>query len=301
MPMSKPVIGILKPGDEAALEAFLLPRIASSMFLIGNMRASGLEDTGEAYSGTYAAAFDGQCIIGVAAHYWNGILVLQAPADVEAVCRAAVKASRRPIAGLTGPNDQVELVKQALGILASAIQLDELEKLYTLRLADLLVPTILSTGQVRGRRIEPKDVDLLTEWRVAYSIETQGEKDRPELWQRSRASIERVLQECRGWVLERSGEPVAYNAFNAATREAVQVGGVYTPPQLRRRGYARAVVAASLLDAQREGVEQAILFTGVGNIAAQRAYTALGFEYIGEYRMVLLEPPLAIHRDEIEP
>jgi predicted GNAT family acetyltransferase len=285
------VIRILQPGDEATLEAFLLPRVASSMFLIGNMRASGLMDTGKTYSGTYAAAFDDRGIISVAAHYWNGILVLQAPVHLEAVWRAAVEASRRSVAGLIGPDAQVSAVKNALGIGASTIQLDELERLYSVQLADLLVPAILSSGQVRGRRIKPEDVSLLTQWRVAYAIETQGEKDRPELWQRSQASMERSVQERHGWVLERDGEAVAFSAFNAAIKEAVQVGGVYTPPQLRRHGYGRAVVAASLLDARSERVQQAILFTGVGNVAAQKAYAALGFRHIGEYRMVLLEPP----------
>ena len=32
------VVRILKPGDEALLEAFLLPRVESSMFLLGNTR-----------------------------------------------------------------------------------------------------------------------------------------------------------------------------------------------------------------------------------------------------------------------
>jgi GNAT superfamily N-acetyltransferase len=294
MEMAKPAIRILQPGDEAALEAFLLPRVECSMFLIGNMRASGLMDRGQAYSGTYAAAFDDHRIISAVAHYWNGILVLQAPVHLDMVWRAAVEVSQRPIAGLIGPNEQVSVVKQALGIDASTIQLDELEKLYSLQLSDLLVPAILSSGQVSGRRIEAGDVDLLTAWRVAYAIETQGEKDRPELWQRSQTGIERSEREGHGWVLECEGDPVAFSAFNAAIKEAVQVGGVYTPPQLRRRGYGRAVVAASLLDAQRHGVWQAILFTGVGNVAAQRAYAALGFRHIGDYRMVLLERPVEV-------
>ena len=37
----------------------------------------------------------------------------------------------------------------------------------------------------------------------------------------------------------------------------------------------------------------AILFTGRGNIPAQKAYEALGFEHIGAYRLVLLRPPVA--------
>ena len=61
-----------------------------------------------------------------------------------------------------------------------------------------------------------------------------------------------------------------------------------TPPELRRRGYARAVVAASLLDARAEGAERSILFTPVENIPAQRAYEALGYRHIGDYRLFLL-------------
>jgi predicted GNAT family acetyltransferase len=63
---------------------------------------------------------------------------------------------------------------------------------------------------------------------------------------------------------------------------------VYTPPELRSRGYGRAVVAASLLDARAEGAERTILFTPVENIPAQRAYEALGYRHIGDYRLLLL-------------
>ena len=73
------MIRILKPGDEAALEAFLLPRVETSMFLIGNMRMAGLANRRAAYTGAYAAAFEEEHIVGVVAHYWNDNLVLQAP------------------------------------------------------------------------------------------------------------------------------------------------------------------------------------------------------------------------------
>jgi predicted GNAT family acetyltransferase len=47
-------------------------------------------------------------------------------------------------------------------------------------------------------------------------------------------------------------------------------------------------VATSLLDARAEGVRTSILFTGEGNIPAQKAYEALGFRCIGDYRILLL-------------
>ena len=88
-----PQIHLLRPGDEDALEAFLLPRVDSSMFLIGNMRSSGLLDRGQPYAGTYAAAFENDRIVGVVARYWNGNLIFQAPVHLNALWQAAAQAS----------------------------------------------------------------------------------------------------------------------------------------------------------------------------------------------------------------
>jgi len=266
------------------------------MFLIGNMRASGLMDRGRAYEGTYAAAFEDRGIAGVVAHYWNQSLVLQAPAHLDALWRAAVEASKRPIKGLIGPDDQVSAVEQALDIDASNAQLDETEKLYDLRLDELSVPGSLGSGELTGRRIEARDLDVITDWRIAYSCETLGEEDGPQLRARCRVSVERSLEKQRTWVVEDQGVPVACSSFNAVIREAVQVGGVWTPPELRRRGYGRAAVAASLLDARAEGATRAILFTGEDNIAAQKAYVALGFRQVGSYRMRLLRSPIRVRQ-----
>jgi predicted GNAT family acetyltransferase len=292
--MNSPTIKILQPGDEAALEAFLLPRVETSMFLIGNMRAVGLVDNGQRYEGTYAAAFEDDKIVGVVAHYWNQNLIFQAPVHLDALWRAAVKASKRPIKGLIGPDDQVGLAKELLNIDKANIQVGETEKLYSLNLADLIVPDALNSGQVQGRQIESRDVDLVTQWQIAYSLETLKEKDTPQLKENCRADIERSLKEQNTWILEEQAKPVACSSFNTGIKEAVQVGGVWTPPELRRRGYGRCVVAASLLDARIEGVEKAILFTPNSNIPAQKAYTTLGFQYIGDYCILLLLSPLSV-------
>lgn len=292
--MDSRYVRILQPGDEPALEAFLLPRIESSMFLLGNLRAAGLQDSGQAYEGSYAALFEGKEIIGVVAHCWNGNLVFQAPGCENMLWRAAAEASERRVAGLIGPSDQVALARRALEIPDSLVQLDEQAKLYSLRLDDLIVPDALNSGQVVGRRMEPGDVDLLTEWRVGFSVEAGGATDSLELWERSRATVRRLLEEGVTWVLERGGEAVACSSFNAVIETAVQIGGVWTPPGLRERGYGRCAVATSLLDARSERVEKAILFTGEENLAAQRVYQALGFRHIGDYHILLLEPPVDI-------
>src|SRR5262245_42315475 len=125
--MGSPEIRILQPHDPSALETFLRPRIESSMFLIGNLRAAGLRDTGQPHTGAYAAAFEDGAIVAVVAHYWNGNLILQAPVFIEELLRAAVAASGRLVKGLLGPDDQVNAAKVALRIDAAQTQLDDAE------------------------------------------------------------------------------------------------------------------------------------------------------------------------------
>ena len=75
-------------------------------------------------------------------------------------------------------------------------------------------------------------------------------------------------------------------AFNAALPDIVQLGGIYTPPALRGRGYAKAAVAHSLLVARERGASRAVLFTE--NPSAARSYEAVGFRRTGDYSLVLL-------------
>ncbi len=65
----------------------------------------------------------------------------------------------------------------------------------------------------------------------------------------------------------------------------VQVGRVYTPPALRGRGFARTVVAGSLLHERAAGATCAILFTPSPDALA--AYRAIGFQVIGQLGIVL--------------
>ena len=305
-----PTIRILEPQDQPTLEAFCLPRVATSMFLLSNSRAAGLADRGERYQATYAGAFwDGskdaiQECVGVVAHCWNKMLIPQAPAHLDALWRAAVRASGRAIGGALGPAEQVTEMVEAWRAEGGTldVQLDEVEKLYVLPLEELRVPDALRPAStrgplLRGRRITAQDVEQAIDWTVAFDVEGLGEEEGPKLRESAQVSVRRKLQDGHLWVVEaRTAEgnwaPVALSGFNAALREAVQIGPVYTPPELRRQGYARAVVAASLLDARAEGVQTAILFTGEDNLPAQKAYAALGFRRAGAFRLVLLRTPI---------
>jgi RimJ/RimL family protein N-acetyltransferase len=285
-------IRVLEPSDQAALEAWLLPRVASSMILLANSRKVGLRERSEAYHGTYAGAFEDGALIGVAAHYWVGNVILQAPDHAAALCRHAIRASGRPLEGLLGPDAQVAAVLEALAITPAQLRLDSAEGLFQLSLAALRVPPQLASGEVCARRARHEDLPVLAPWRAAYNVEAVNEPDTPAQLEDSRRELQRKIAEQTVWLAEHDGRPVAMTGFNAVTAEAVQVGGVYTPPALRGRGYARAAVAQSLIDAHRAGAQTSTLFTGDDNPSAQRVYLALGYERIGDYRLSFFTAPL---------
>ena len=96
----------------------------------------------------------------------------------------------------------------------------------------------------------------------------------------------------RGWLMllqKPTGEPLAMTSFNAILPDMVQIGNVYAPPELRRRGHARDAVAQHLARARVAGVKRAILFAS--GPAASRAYEAIGFRQVGHFTLLLFAAP----------
>jgi predicted GNAT family acetyltransferase len=69
------------------------------------------------------------------------------------------------------------------------------------------------------------------------------------------------------------------------------IGPVYTPPALRRRGYAGAGVAAAsrrLLDA---GASRCVLFTDLDNPTSNKIYYEVGYRRFADWEQHRFTPP----------
>jgi len=280
-------IRVLGPEDASALEAFLLEYRDSSMFLRANSKRAGLVDNGEIYQATYAGAFHGDRLIGVAAHSWSGNVLVQAPERLEDVVRLCVQKSGRRVKGMNGPLAQVRAALRALRLENAEAPMDGDEGLYALNLDELRLPAVLTSGQVETRAPREDEHALLREWRLAYDIELFNAKDTPEQRDRAWSFIKTQMDRDDARIATLNGVPVSLSAFNASLPDIVQLGGIYTPPELRGRGYAKASVAASLLSARERGVTRAVLFTR--GESAIRTYEALGFRLVGDYALVMFE------------
>ncbi len=279
-------IRLLTQRDAEALETFLVQHRDSSMFLRSNARRAGLDYAGEAFQAHYVAAFHGHEIVAVVAHAWSGMLLVQAPEQVEELARACVAANARKVSAFSGPLMQVRRARAALGLTEAPAKVDFDDCLYGLDLTKLVVPAALSSGAVVCRAPVPEERELLVSWRLAYDIELLGGTDSEAQRDRAAFFLDAQIADRNAWVAVAGGVPVSLSAFNASLPDIVQLGGIYTPPELRGQGYAKCAVAGSLLVARERGASRAVLFTQNPNAA--RSYEGVGFRKLGEYGLVLL-------------
>ncbi len=285
-------VRLLGPGDEEPLERFLAAHRDGGHLLRANLSRGGIEDRGSPYQGTYAACLRQGAVTSVAAHCWNGMLLLQADEAAVGVvgvvrpARLALAASGRRLTGLLGPWGQVVQVARSLDLPQDCSGLDRPQQLMTLDLEDLILPEPLAGGELICRRARSSELELLYNWRAGFDAETLGLREDRALRTAARQTVDRLQTGGDNWVLTRGGRLVAGCTVIGETGEAIQIGGVSTPKDRRNRGYGRSVVAGTLRAARDRGRARALLFTN--NPAAERAYRAIGFAASGEVGLITL-------------
>lgn len=100
-----------------------------------------------------------------------------------------------------------------------------------------------------------------------------------------RDSFKLNLQSQKILALEIGNTPVAKAAIAACGQNCALLGGVYTLPEFRRKGFA-AILIRQILGILASENKIASLYVKKKNLAAVELYKKLGFESIGEYRLV---------------
>jgi len=285
------IVRRIQPEDVPQVRSFLKERLAVSLFLLNNLEQGGLEDRGERLQGRYWLAIDDQGEIqGVLAHYWNNMVLPVIEAGLPQLANALVKERNRPIQGIIGHMGNVRGLQAALQLKDEQFRLQSEEVLYQLNLADME----LKTGEGNARLATESDITQLVQWRIAYSQEALNEPASEQQAQQSHDNIVAMVKDETLWVLEVDNQPVAMTGFNSKVAGAVQVGGVYTPPEFRSRGYGRHLVSASLAAEYEQGSQISILFTDQGNTPARKAYESIGYRLIGEFGIFVMAEELPL-------
>jgi len=167
--------------------------------------------------------------------------------------------------------------------------LDTEEPLYQLALDALKMPDVTGFDLIP---LQDAPLPLMLAWRADYCEEALAFPNE-EAMEQAVTDIAAYVARDSHRVLLRDGQPVAMTGFNATLPDVVQIGGVYTPPALRRLGYARRALALHLAEVRSQGVTDAVLFAA--NEAAAKAYEAIGFRHAGTYSIVRYDSPQVIH------
>ena len=155
------------------------------------------------------------------------------------------------------------------------------EKEMAMRIYKLI--EVVTPEDVAGEMVQATmaDLELVADWLVEFEREALGEED-PSL-EKKRKAAERGIE--RGdWVLwQVKGESVSMCLRTRPTRTGISVSGVYTPPELRGRGYASACVAALSQRLLDEGNAFTSLFTDLANPTSNSIYMKIGYRPLADF------------------
>jgi RimJ/RimL family protein N-acetyltransferase len=267
------------PRDQPDIAALLRRQTAAAMFPLANLTAHGLAPGGFASDHVHALriwVIDDTSVIALT----QGGMLLPLLAGTPDLSALRLAMAGMPVTGAVGPAASVRPLLAALGLAHEPAQEDRDEPGFTLDLVNLRIPDLPGAVLVPATRDHR---DRLIDWRTTYHTEVLGT---PPDKARNRAAtdIDRYTAQDSHRLLLHHGQLVAMTGFNAVLPDIVQVGGVFTPPALRRRGYARTAVALHLAEARSKGVARAVLFAA--NAAAARAYQAIGFQPFQDFALV---------------
>jgi predicted GNAT family acetyltransferase len=203
-------------------------------------------------------------------YHHRGSLREGANALVDSVRRGAWQ-----VPGVFGPSEAAQAVVHAwAGATGSPARLAGLQRAYELRQVAVPRP---ERGNLRPAT--EQDFDLAAAWTYAFHHEIFGQTDR----ERPRQATQVRIAAGDIFLWDRDGRPVSMAMRNRPTRHGITVSLVYTPPELRGRGYATACVgelSRLLLDS---GWDFCALFADLANPTANGIYRRVGYQPVCDY------------------
>ncbi len=151
-----------------------------------------------------------------------------------------------------------------------------------------VIPPRHASGRMRTATLEDREV--VVAWLRAFGLEALPEEDQRDVedvadrW--LRGETVRTL-----YLWEDGGCPVSLTGAGGPTPHGIRIGPVYTPPELRGRGYASNLVAACTQAELDKGRMFAFLFTDLANPTSNSVYMKIGYEPVSDILVVRLEPP----------
>ncbi len=129
------------------------------------------------------------------------------------------------------------------------------------------------------RKATQADLTFLPQWILEMTEETNQLMTFAEAEEYAKARLENEFL----FIWEEDGRPVSMAAKTRPNIKGVSVNLVYTPRDLRGRGYASALVASLSDYLLREGFEFCTLYTDLANPTSNKIYQNIGYQPVCDY------------------
>jgi predicted GNAT family acetyltransferase len=140
-----------------------------------------------------------------------------------------------------------------------------------------VIPASAVPGAMRDA--DDDDRTLLLEWLRAFGVEALHDEEPDE--ERLTGFVDHRLRSSNaGLVLWEHDGAVSMAGFGGRTPNGIRVGPVYTPPELRGRGYASALVAELSANLLQRGHRFCFLYTDLANPTSNRIYERIGYQRV---------------------
>ncbi len=186
-----------------------------------------------------------------------------------------------PLPGVLGPTEPAErFARHWTDATGQPARIELAERIF--RLERVIPPQRPASG--RWRFAGPRDHALVLRWWLAFLDEAVPGAPKPR---DPEEGVARWLASPHAWIYfwEDGGEPVSMVGSSGETPHGVRIGPVYTPPELRSRGYASALTAAASQDQLDRGRDFVFLFTDLANPTSNKIYRAIGYEAVCDVDM----------------
>lgn len=271
---------------------FLEKHVETSLFLLGNLEEHGPFLSESMNSGNYRMLVSKGMICAVYSMTRRGNVLIQSDGkdDYSLYIYHSVIEDQLPICGVVGAwqdaNRFTQLIRDRLKIFKMTFDSKEILYCLSLEECEFPLPSDLKSREIRYLAIEDfNQWDLLNRAYLAEEkLTVQGTES-----QRHESFNSQTLSR-HWWGLFQEEEMIAIAAYNAKYKNTGQIGGVFTKPEHRRKGYSQQVLLKMIQDSQKDhGVNRLILFTGERNLAAQGLYTKLGFVETNHFALIFGE------------
>jgi predicted GNAT family acetyltransferase len=133
------------------------------------------------------------------------------------------------------------------------------------------------------RQAAQADRERLIGWERGFADETGFGRA-----QAAERTVDRRLAAGSQFVWD-DGGAVSTAAINPNVAGTARIGPVYTPAEVRRRGYATALVSALSSHALASGASRCMLFTDLANPTSNKIYALIGYRRRGEWEEHVIE------------